>query len=156
MNNLLTLIFTIAFLSIFAQDTNTNMDTKINKSEQQWAKELGSEQYRVLRESATEAPYSGKYVNFKNDGFYYCAGCGAKLFSSENKFDSGCGWPSFYAAADTSNIIEVLDESHGMIRTEIKCKKCGGHLGHLFNDGPKPGGMRYCVNSASLNFKGNE
>lgn len=154
MNKLLTILILI-FLSnvVISQNKGKKMTDKIDKTDKQWVKELSPEQYRVLRQCGTEPPFSGKYVNFKEDGYYYCAACGAKLFSSDTKYDSGSGWPSFYAAADTSNIEEVLDKSHGMIRTEIKCKKCGGHLGHLFNDGPNPTGMRFCVNSAALDFK---
>ncbi len=135
-----------------SQTNRIIMEDKTDKSEQQWANELSAEKYQVLRQCGTEAPFTGKYVNHKEDGFYYCAGCGAKLFSSHTKYDSGSGWPSFYAKADSANIVEITDKSHGMIRTEIKCAKCGGHLGHLFNDGPKPTGMRYCINSASLEF----
>lgn len=153
MRTIIFLILLISNFALIAQNTDKKMDENKTKSEQEWAEELSPEQYRVLRQCGTEAPFTGKYVNFKEDGYYYCAACGAKLFSSETKYDSGSGWPSFYAAADTSNIEEVLDKSHGMIRTEVKCKKCGGHLGHLFNDGPNPTGMRYCINSASLDFK---
>lgn len=135
-----------------SQTKKSTMTEKTIKTNEQWAKELNTDQYRVLRESATEAPYSGEYVNHKEDGYYYCAGCGAKLFSSETKFNSHCGWPSFYAAADSANVKEVLDKSHGMIRTEIRCAKCDGHLGHIFNDGPNPTGMRYCINSVALEF----
>jgi peptide-methionine (R)-S-oxide reductase len=147
------LILLLVILPIFAQNDNKLKNKEITKTEQQWVEELSPLQYRVLRQGETEIPFKGKYVDFTEDGNYYCAGCGAYLFSSETKYNSGCGWPSFYAPADTANIVEVLDKSHGMIRTEIRCKKCGGHLGHLFNDGPKPSGMRYCVNSASLKFK---
>jgi len=153
MKYLIFILLSFIGISTIAQTTDKNMDRKEIKTDKQWVKELSPEQYKVLRQCGTEPPFSGKYVNFKEDGYYYCAACGAKLFSSDTKYDSGSGWPSFYAAADSSNIEEVLDKSHGMIRTEIKCKKCGGHLGHLFNDGPNPTGMRYCVNSAALDFK---
>lgn len=153
MKYLIFILLSFIGITTIAQNTDKKMDKKEKKTEQQWAEELSPEQYKVLRQCGTEPPFSGKYVNFKEDGYYYCTACGAKLFSSETKYDSGSGWPSFYAAADTSNIEEVLDKSLGMIRTEIKCKKCGGHLGHLFNDGPNPTGMRYCINSAALEFK---
>ncbi len=142
----------IATLVTIGQTNNITMNKKANKTEQQWADELGPEKYQVLRQCGTEAPFTGKYVNHKEDGYYYCAGCGSKLFSSEAKYDSGSGWPSFYASADSNNIIEIIDTSLGMTRTEIKCAKCGGHLGHVFNDGPTPTGLRYCVNSVSLEF----
>jgi len=146
-------IFASMLMSIAFGQTNDKMGNQTNKSEQDWAKELSAEKYEVLRQCGTEAPFSGKYVNHKEDGYYQCAGCGAKLFSSETKYDSGSGWPSFYAAIDSTKIEQILDKSHGMMRTEIKCAKCGGHLGHLFNDGPNPTGMRFCVNSASLEFE---
>ena len=149
---LLIILFFIFSLNSFSQTTKA-MEKNTNKSEDQWAKELSAEKYQILRQCGTEPPFSGKYVNHKEDGNYYCAGCGALLFNSKTKYDSGSGWPSFYSAADTSSIVEITDKSHGMIRTEIKCAKCGGHLGHLFPDGPKPTGMRYCVNSASLEFE---
>ncbi len=142
----------IATLVTIGQTNNITMNKKANKTEQQWADELGPEKYQVLRQCGTEAPFTGKYVNHHEDGYYYCAGCGSKLFSSEAKYDSGSGWPSFHASADTNNIIEIIDTSLGMTRTEIKCAKCGGHLGHVFNDGPTPTGLRYCVNSVSLEF----
>ncbi|MBD3318525.1 peptide-methionine (R)-S-oxide reductase MsrB [Candidatus Woesearchaeota archaeon] len=121
------------------------------KSDEYWKKKLTSEQYRVLREKGTEAPFSGEYVKFDKKGKYVCAACGNVLFDSSTKFDSSCGWPSFYDAKKGS--VEFHDDdSHGMHRIEVTCKKCGGHLGHIFDDGPKPTGKRYCINSVSLKF----
>lgn len=123
------------------------------KTEQEWKEELTPEQYYVLREKGTERPYTGEYnLHFEN-GTYYCAGCHAPLFTSDSKFESHCGWPSFDQAISDSTIVETVDRSHGMIRTEITCAKCGGHLGHVFNDGPTSTGLRYCVNSAALDFE---
>ncbi len=126
---------------------------KIVKSEEEWKKTLSPEQYHVIREKGTEAPFSGKFYLHKDKGTYVCAACGADLFTSETKFDAGCGWPSFFEAIDSTKIVYTKDSSHGMIRTEITCAKCGGHLGHVFDDGPKPTGLRYCVNSLSIEFK---
>jgi len=119
-----------------------------------WRQQLTAEQYRVLREKGTERPYTGEFWNTKDEGTYRCAGCGEVLFVSDTKFDSGCGWPSFYQPATTNDITEAHDTTHGMVRTEVMCSKCGGHLGHVFEDGPKPTGLRYCINSASLQFEG--
>jgi peptide-methionine (R)-S-oxide reductase len=119
----------------------------------EWKKKLTPERYRVLREKGTEPPFTGKLLHNKEKGVYTCAGCGAELFSDEAKFDSGSGWPSFYDAIDPDRIVEIEDESHGMRRIEIVCRNCGGHLGHVFPDGPRPTGLRYCVNSLSLDFK---
>jgi methionine-R-sulfoxide reductase len=127
---------------------------EINKTEEEWKKELSPEQYRVLREKGTEAPFTGKYYLNQAKGLYVCAACGNELFTSEMKFDSGCGWPSFDKELAGGKIITQRDTSHGMIRTEILCARCGSHLGHLFDDGPTETGMRYCVNSVSLDFKG--
>jgi len=124
----------------------------IQKSEAEWLEELGPEKYRILRQCSTEPPFTGKYYNHKEDGTYVCAGCGAQLFDSDTKYESGSGWPSFFAAIGKDKIREVLDTSYGMMRTEIKCAKCDGHLGHVFTDGPPPTGLRYCVNSASMDF----
>jgi peptide-methionine (R)-S-oxide reductase len=127
------------------------MADRINKSEEQWREELTPEQYHVLRQKGTERPFTGKYVSTKADGTYVCAGCGQELFRSETKFESGCGWPSFWDAVDPDKIEEHRDTSYGMIRTEVTCSRCGGHLGHVFNDGPRETtGLRYCINSVSV------
>jgi len=132
-------------------DTNI-MKKQLNKTEDDWKHELSPEQYKVLRQCGTEPPFTGKYYKNKEKGTYYCAACGALLFTSDAKYDSGSGWPSFYDVADKKNIEEVVDSGYGMRRIEIKCASCGSHLGHVFPDGPKPTGLRYCVNSVSLDF----
>jgi len=126
------------------------MTTNIEKTDEQWREELTPEQYEVLRRKGTEPPFTGRYVHSKEDGIYRCAGCGADLFSSDTKFESGTGWPSFYEPAENANIELVSDTSHGMVRTEVVCGSCGGHLGHLFPDGPAPTGQRFCMNSCAL------
>lgn len=123
------------------------------QTEEEWSGILTPEQYRVLRQKGTERPFTGEYWNTKAKGMYRCAGCGEPLFTSEAKFDSGCGWPSFYEGLDKDKIEEHVDLTHGMRRVEVTCRRCGGHLGHVFPDAPQtPTGMRYCINSASLTF----
>ena len=129
------------------------MPNKIAKTDAEWREQLTPDQYEVLRARGTERPFTGKYVDVKDDGMYHCAGCGAELFSSDTKFESGTGWPSFYEPAVAENVEVHTDTSHGMIRTEVTCAACGGHLGHVFDDGPRPTGMRYCINSCSLDLQ---
>ena len=126
---------------------------KIVKTDEEWRNELSPEQYRILRQKGTERAFSGGYWDTKSPGVYRCAGCGQELFTSETKFDSGCGWPSFFQAAGPDRIEEHEDRGHGMRRTEVTCGRCGGHLGHVFEDGPAPTGLRYCINSASIDLK---
>ncbi len=132
--------------------TSKSDSTKVVKSEQEWKNLLSPEQYYVLREKGTERPFTGKFTMHKEKGIYTCAGCGNELFTSDMKFDSHCGWPSFDKEIAGGKITTKTDTTHGMIRVEIMCAKCGGHLGHIFDDGPTPTGQRYCVNSLSLEF----
>ena len=124
----------------------------MKKSDAEWRKSLTPDRYRILREGGTEPPFSGELLSVKDKGAFRCAGCGAPLFSSDTKYDSGSGWPSFTKPAADAAVAEHTDSSHGMTRTEVRCAKCEGHLGHVFPDGPGPEGLRYCINSASLSF----
>lgn len=141
----------------FSPDSLTNKEESnmgtTNLTEEEWKQKLSPEQYRVLREKGTERPFTGLYWDNHDKGTYKCAACKSELFSSDTKFDSGCGWPSFFEVSSSSAIELRKDTSFGMIRFEVICKKCGSHLGHVFNDGPAPTNLRYCINSASLDFK---
>lgn len=132
---------------------NMNKDPKIQKTENEWKETLSSDEFCILRKKGTEPPFTGKYVHNKEKGVYICAACGNELFSSEVKFDSGTGWPSFWETLSNDKVELKTDTRHGMKRTEVVCSRCGGHLGHMFEDGPKPTGLRYCINSAGLHFK---
>lgn len=127
--------------------------TEIDKTDAEWREELTAEQYRVLRQQGTERAFTGEYHDAKEEGVYRCAGCGAELFASEHKFDSGSGWPSFIRAAEEDAVETETDTGYGMVRTEVHCRRCGGHLGHVFPDGPPPTGRRFCINSVSLDFE---
>lgn len=126
--------------------------TDMPQTDAEWRVKLSPERFRILREGGTERAFTGEYWDSKSTGTYKCAGCGEELFSSDTKFESGSGWPSFYEALDPAKIEELEDRSYGMVRTEIRCANCGGHLGHVFDDGPNPSGLRYCVNSLSLDL----
>lgn len=128
----------------------------IPHNDEEWRERLTPEQYRILRQAGTEAPWTGELLRNKKAGEYHCAGCGAPLFASDTKFESGSGWPSFTAPMDEGSVKEISDDSHGMQRVEVRCAKCEGHLGHVFPDGPGPEGLRYCINSLSLDFEPDE
>ena len=139
-------------MTSMAQEKNAENYPKA-KPDEEWKEILSPFQYRVLRESETERAFTGEYYDTKDTGTYYCAGCDEMLFRSDTKFDSGCGWPSFFEPSTDKSIVYKEDRSYGMIRTEVLCGGCGGHLGHVFNDGPPPTGLRYCINSAALRFE---
>src|SRR6188508_3593638 len=132
------------------------METKVQKTDAEWRAELSAEQYEVLRRKGTERAFTGKYTDTKEQGVYRCAGCDAELFRSDAKFDSGTGWPSFVEPTSLDSVETETDASYGMVRTEVTCAACGGHLGHVFDDGPQPTGLRYCINSAALEHKPTE
>ncbi len=132
------------------------MSDKVELNDAQWRERLTPEQYRILREAGTERAFTGEYERNKAEGEYRCAGCGQLLFTSDTKYDSGSGWPSYYEPASEGAVEEHSDISHGMVRTEVRCSRCEGHLGHVFPDGPRPTGLRYCINSAALDFEPKE
>jgi peptide-methionine (R)-S-oxide reductase len=148
-------ILSLASCSQKNQSTTSTMIPPVVKTEEEWKKELSPEQFRILREKGTERAFTGEFWDHHDIGTYSCAACGQELFQSDSKFDSGCGWPSYFKPINELVISEEKDVSYGMVRTEVMCSKCGGNLGHVFPDGPPPTGMRYCINSGSLVFKPN-
>ena len=153
------LVFSTSIISCAQQNINSDnskgkvMNAKVQKTDKEWKESLTPEQYQVLIKKGTERPYTGKYWNFDEKGTYRCAACGQVLFDSGTKFDAGCGWPSFSDVVNNKNVILKDDYSLGVHRIEVMCSNCGGHLGHVFDDGPKPTGQRYCINSASIEFE---
>ncbi len=153
------LMLTTSTIGCAQQNINSNnskgneMNIKVQKTDNEWKESLTPDQYQVLREKGTEKPFTGKYWNFDEKGIYNCAACGQVLFDSDTKFDAGCGWPSFSDVVNNKNVILKDDYTFGMHRIEVMCSNCGGHLGHVFNDGPKPTGQRFCINSASIEFE---
>ncbi len=139
--------------SLTNMSSHADVPPEVVKSDEEWRSHLGEERYDVLRRGGTEPPWSGKYVHNHDDGTYRCGACGNVLFRSETKFDSGSGWPSFTEPAVVDAVVLLEDRSHGITRTEVRCRRCGGHLGHVFADGPAPTGLRYCMNSLSLDFE---
>jgi peptide-methionine (R)-S-oxide reductase len=139
--------------SVTSNAPSPDNDSRVVKTDAEWRKLLNTEQYRILRRRGTERAFTGEYDHFFDKGVYLCAGCGEQLFTSDAKYDSGCGWPAFTQPADTDTVDYSRDTSHGMIRTEVTCSRCGGHLGHVFDDGPAPTAKRYCINSAALEFR---
>jgi peptide-methionine (R)-S-oxide reductase len=143
-------------LKSMTNDERLTTKDRVQKSDEEWRKQLSPEQYQVTRQSGTEPAFTGKYYKSKETGIYHCVCCDQPLFTSDAKYDSGSGWPSFWQPIDANSVVEITDSSHGMVRTELRCAKCDAHLGHVFDDGPNPTGLRYCMNSASLDLKPTE